>query len=80
MKARGFLKKNRFKKMLVYDKDSGTLRQMPENYMVAYWDYRWLCEPDLACDEALVVEVFKLLFKFEYKYGSGERIVEQITK
>ena len=67
--------------MLVYESETDTLRQMPENYLIAFHTYgRWICEPDLKADARLVFSVFCLIFDYDYKYGSGEQIIEQIER
>ena len=64
---------------LIYQAGSDTVRQMPENYLVAYRrERRWICDPDPSADVELATKVFILLFQFGYKYGSGAAIVEEI--
>lgn len=62
---------------LVYQHTTETIRQMPQNYLIAYKiDKHWVCEPDLASDRYLAMRVFLALFDFNIKYGSGFDIIE----
>ena len=55
---------------LQYNEYSESIRQMPENYLIAHrHNGVWLCQPDLACNQRIAVKVFKLLFKHDVKYG-----------
>jgi hypothetical protein len=65
------------KKTLIYQKDSGTIRQMPENYMVAVnMNGRWVLDFDSACNQRLVTKVLLRLFQYEYTYGTGENLIQ----
>ena len=64
---------------VIYAEGSETIRQMPENYLLAHRrDGRWLCEPDLAADRKLAVKVFKAILSYEVKYGNGEVVLAAI--
>jgi hypothetical protein len=64
-----------------YSQSTETLRQAPQNYLVAHREHnRWVCEPDLAADRELVNVVFNLLLEHEFKYGTGKKLVEHINK
>ena len=68
------------KSKLIYQEGSDTIRQMPENYCIAYRRFNaWVCEPDLAADVKLSNQVFNLLFDYDFKHGSGEMIVNKIN-
>lgn len=67
---------------IVFQKESNTLRQMPENYLVAYFHperNHWVMDQDLACDFKIASSVFKLLHKHENKYEKdGSQLVMKI--
>lgn len=70
---------------LVFNEYSETLRQMPENYLIAHADdfkyKRWVCEPDLAADKAICLKVFMALLEYENKYQKdGNVLVDIINK
>ena len=74
----------KIKNVLEYCQASNTIRQMPQNYMIAVQDEhgRWTCDADLASDKALAVKVFLALFEYDVRYGDGENLlkaVEHIT-
>jgi len=69
---------------LIYCEYSGTIRQMPQNYMIAYqanagtnYAY-WVCTPDIAADVELSVKVFKALFDFDIRHGSAENLLKKM--
>lgn len=74
------------KELLVVGNSGDTIRQMPQNYLVAERMHKnshqkngvWVSEPDLACNKVLAVKVYLALFEFELKYGSGEDILKAI--
>lgn len=66
---------------LVFEKETQTIRQMPQNYLIAHQDHgRWVCEPDLAADKNLVLRVFCALFSFDEKYGDGPNLLAKAMK
>ncbi len=68
------------KPILSYEQGSETIRQLPQNYLIAYKkDNSWICEPDLAADKELANRVFNALFEFEAKYGSGLYLLSKVT-
>ena len=68
------------KNTLIYQIGSETIRQMPQNYCIAYKiENRWVCEPDLAADIKLATKVFNALFEYENKYGSGINLLSKVT-
>jgi len=68
------------KKMkIIYQPESETIRQMPENYLLAHkTENRWICEPDLACNKKTAIKVFKLLLNHSVKYGSGDNLISYL--
>ena len=69
----------RRKNRLVYEEGSDTVRQMPQNYLVAYrTDRRWICDPDGAADRRLAAKVFMRLFEYGYAYGEGPALIKGI--
>jgi hypothetical protein len=70
-----------FKKKIkvIYQQESETIRQIPENYLLAgKVKNRWVCEPYLACNKKVAIKIFKLLFNHSIKYGSGENLINNI--
>jgi hypothetical protein len=54
---------------LVYQPGSDTIRQMPQNYLIAHWEKgNWHMEPDLAADIDLVILVTRALMIYELKF------------
>ena len=65
---------------LVYSEYSETIRQAPQNYLIAHnIKGHWICEPDLAADKELATRVFIALFEFDVKYGSGLNLLSKVT-
>ena len=51
---------------------SNTIRQMPENYLLAvHRNGAWLMEPDLAADKSLVVALTLSLMEHENKWSNS---------
>lgn len=79
------------KSCLEYCDYSKTIRQMPENFLVAQQENEnsiqqirpmtayWVCIPDLAADIDLATKVFQALFDFETKYGSGLNLLKKVA-
>ena len=69
-------------KNIAYCKSSDTIRQMPENYILATRKYRggWVMEPDLAADITFVLELTKVLMKHENKYGNPEKVIAAVKE
>ena len=66
--------------ILVYQEGSETIRQMPQNYLVAHKNINeWVCIPDLAADRELCNRVFNALFEHSVKYGSGLNLLSKVT-
>lgn len=66
--------------ILIYDEGSETIRQMPQNYLIAHKvKGHWVCEPDLAADKELATRVFIALFDFDVKYGTGLNLLSMVT-
>jgi hypothetical protein len=67
--------------VLCYEVSTETIRQMPQNYLIAYKrDNRWICDPDLAADKKLSLRVFKALFVYANKYqNDGLKLLAEIT-
>jgi len=69
------------KNTLVYQKGSNTIRQMPQNYLVAHKSpvhLGWVCDPDMAADFELTTKVFSALRVFENKYATGPELLKSI--
>ena len=68
------------KQTLFYCKYSDTIRQAPENYLIAKKDptdsKRWLMDSDLASNKKLATKIFHSLFNFEALYGTGLYILQ----
>lgn len=67
---------------LVYQKGSGTIRQMPQNYGIAIWhpEYKhWVMMPDPAADVSLVHAVTHALLYYKNKWNpDGEEVLKHI--
>ena len=64
---------------LIFQKSSGTIRQMPENYIIARkTGSAWVCDPDLAADRTLVLQVFEIVITYKGRYGSGENLLDLV--
>ncbi len=70
------------KKYLIYQQSSDTIRQMPENYLIASRAHgSWIAEPDLAADKHMAIKVFTLLLDYNNKYeASGTKLLDRINK
>jgi DNA-binding ferritin-like protein (Dps family) len=68
------------KSILSYNENTNTIRQLPENYLIAYKENnRWICEPYLAANKELSMRVFNALFDFNTKYGDGITLLSKVT-
>lgn len=66
-----------------YCEYSESIRQMPENYLIAHKSNRaWLCEPDLAANMDFATRVFRTInHSHANKYlATGEQIIEMALK
>ena len=54
---------------IVYNKSTETIRQMPQNYMIAIKNGHWVMSPDLAADPKIVCAVTVALLEFVNKYS-----------
>jgi len=70
------------KKEVIYQEFSGTIRQMPENYCLAYRrNGSWVCDPDPAANWRIVLKLFKMIFRIhEVKWGTGEHLIMKFKK
>jgi len=77
------------KQFLVYEPGSETIRQMPENYMVAHrsleenspsYQPYWVCDPDVACNPVLAIDLFILLLNYEGRYATGPELMGRLKK
>lgn len=67
----------------IYDKYSKSIRQMPQNYLIAHKEHgAWKCEPDLAADIDFCTRVFSTVHhSYANKYmATGEQIIEMAHK
>lgn len=69
------------KPILTYEPGSDTIRQMPQNYLVAHKEHgRWICDSDMAADYELCVRVFKAVHSsYDARYGSGLFLLSLVT-
>jgi len=74
-------KQTKTRPILGYCDYSETIRQMPENYLIAHKDGNaWKCEPDLAADKELCIKVFTELLNYESKWQtSGIELLAKLT-
>ena len=55
-----------------YCDKSETIRQMPQNYMLAKFEHnRWVMEPDLAADRNVVVSLTLSLMEHSHKWNKN---------
>lgn len=69
-------------KHLIYQASTGTIREMPGNYLVAQRNLgRWTCDPDLSADHKMSKLVFEaIITSYDYRYGSGKMIIEYVNQ
>ncbi|MEN8122938.1 MAG: hypothetical protein ABFS35_21540 [Bacteroidota bacterium] len=69
------------KPVLVYNEPTNTIRQMPQNYLIARGTINgWTTDGvDMAADKDLATRVFLELFNFESKYGTGLELLAKVT-
>jgi len=66
--------------ILSYEQSTETIRQLPQNYLIAYKrDGGWICDPDAAADKELATRVFKSLFNYDVRYGDGLKLLSTVT-
>jgi hypothetical protein len=68
---------------IIYQKESETIRQMPENYLIAHKSNgSWKSEPDLAANLEICVKVYRTInHSHANKYiATGEQIIEMALK
>jgi len=65
---------------VIYQEGSDTIRQMPENYLLAHRTAlgRWICDPDLAANKEISVAIFLELFNYESRYCGGKKLIETL--
>lgn len=64
-----------------YNEHSKTIRQMPENYLIAYEkDGRWVVDSDRAAELDLIWIAFKLIFSTAGEVFSGMELADDISK
>jgi hypothetical protein len=72
------------KKTLIYQEGSGSIRQMPESYLVAHRGRHggWMSDPDLAADISLCVKVYRTInHSYANRYqATGQQIVDMASK
>ncbi len=71
----------KYKPILSYCDYSNTIRQFPENYLIASKkENKWICEPDLAANKKLIFKVFKELLNYKSKYcQDGLKLLAKLT-
>jgi len=69
--------------ILSYCDYTNTIRQFPENYLIAHWDSvkaHWSFDPDLACDKELAMSVSSELMNYDSKYcQEGLNLLAKLT-
>jgi hypothetical protein len=73
------------KQRLIYQEGSDTIRQMPENYLVAHWrgpSNGWASDPDIAANPDLCVSAYRtIIHSFANKYlATGNEIADMANK
>jgi len=73
---------------VIYQESTKTLRQMPENYLLAQKSTpkgcvdNWRCDPDMAADNRVAIQTFKtvcLIYRHKYE-ARGEYLADLINK
>jgi len=70
------------KSTIIYEEGSGTIRQMPENYMLAHnHKGHWITDPDPAADWKIVKKLFRIIFfSHELRWTiNGAYIIERFN-
>jgi len=66
--------------ILVYQPETETIRQMPQNYCIAVKkENRWVLDYDIAADKGLVLRVCNALFEHKNRYAKGLELLAEIT-
>lgn len=64
---------------LVYCEKTRTIRQLPQNYLIAQYTTHWICDPDLAANISLCVKVFKATQSSYFaKWGSPSMLIANL--
>lgn len=66
----------------IFDEKNQTLRQMPQNYLLAQRiNKKWHCVPDRAANKLIVMTLFELLFdEYDALYGDGNFVLKEMHK
>ena len=65
---------------LVFEEYSATIRQLPQNYLIAHWKGPgWVCEPDLAANKDFAVKVFVAIMQHKNKYDKTAGFISDIN-
>lgn len=66
---------------LFYDAYSDTIRQAPQNYMLAVRkNNRWICDPDPSANVRLTTKLFLAIFTiYDIRYGEPEKVIDYVT-
>ena len=65
------------KPTVIYQSSSRTIRQMPQNYLLAQKDVggRWICDADPAADTHVATTLFRIILKeHRLRYGHGDHL------
>ncbi len=67
--------------ILTYQESTETIRQMPQNYLIAEKiNGKWVCDPDPAADKELVLRVFNEIFDHHTsRWGTGLQLLSKVT-
>lgn len=66
---------------VIYSEGTKTIRQMPQNYLIAYnREGRWVCDSDTAADVEICKVVFEVLLTHTARYSSGEELLDMIKR
>lgn len=62
---------------IVFNSETLTIRQMPENYLLAYLSNgRWVVDPDTACELRLAKAVTEAIGSYKGKHAEGEALAQ----
>jgi len=66
--------------ILVFNQYSQTIRQVPQNYIIASNQKGyWMLDFDLSADKELVLRVCEALFTYENRYCTGIELLSKVT-
>lgn len=59
-------------KNVIFEEGSQTIRELPGNYMIGWFDdvmKCWRMDSDLSCDVTLVIKLIKVIAHYKHRYN-----------